>query len=166
MKKGIITYIILALLMVSCQKGAVKTPEAIGKQVFRILQKLETASFEEYQTNFVSLEYLRYLSTAEKVNLSEKVRIALTGIEEDKFQEQRQKEYDKLKAFEKERAINWSEIEYGGFTYESEEMEGILRGYRGKLIFSYRGQDYSVETTAMGIDSQIKLFIIDEPQKE
>ncbi len=146
MFKKIIKYIIIStsLFTLSVQADDVyKSQEELADKTFRLLQKLDSISFEDYKKELASKEQVRLFLTN---NLKDNELLAREVKKLDKEFEKKQKEdFEDLKNIKTlgiEDNIVWKDIIFSGFTYESIESFGKDKIYDMFVYFSYKNKYY------------------------
>lgn len=145
----------------SCNSKRLTEPEHVGNKVFGVLESISIKSKKEYLKNFLSIEKLRELAKNEKIVTEEKARNRLTSITKTEWEDRIFDDYNNFKENGIAYEINWKNIEYLDFIYETKDFDGIktLEGY---IYFKHLDNSFRISIIAFWIGAEYKIVEIDD----
>lgn len=158
MKKSIyiLFLIVISVMNISCNSSA-SADEPIGKHTFELLQKLDTISIVDFSNQFISLEELREF--VKDTTIEENFRNAMTKISKEKYQKGLLQSYEMLKESGKTQQINWSNITYEDYIFQSRLDNGVTFN-DGYILFAHNTKKYMAKVVSFEYKEKQRLFIL------
>ncbi|WP_420573111.1 hypothetical protein [Kordia sp.] len=156
MKKSIyILVLVLTSTLISCNSSQPTPEELVGKDTFELLQKMETISKDDFNTYFISLEELREF--AKDTTIKDAFRNAITNVSKDIHLIRLQQSYDMIKESGTRYEIDWKNIKFREYLYQTREESGITF-HDGFVAFDDQDKKFVAKIVSINCKGKQRLF--------
>lgn len=137
-----ITFILLALSLLSCKENSTKNdekefivkPEDVGKINFDLLKGINNKTIAEYNNQIITYQEFKNLGNNPEAKLNEYYRNDIKSVTPEMFEKITQKDFEDIKATGINLKIDWDKITFSDFKYEIFEFDGA-KGLKGETYF-------------------------------
>lgn len=163
------TLSLLIVVLTSCAVENIYNPEFIGKQVFGMVEYMDTDKKQEYLNEFMSNEEYAALFIDRHEDFGDKLPFNDNAHQHEKkaslikedFTNRIEEDYKNLIESANKYGIDWKTAEYLHFEFEVNEKHNRV-GCFGDLYFKYNNIPFKLETTSFAIEEEYHLFMVDK----
>lgn len=154
--------IVLPLNLVNCKKNKVlEDPNNIGNEIFGIIKDFNIKPMEEYISATISVNEIKEIAKDTLLMNDNYYRRKSKMLTDERWAEEKIKQYKNLKQVGIDKEINWSKIEYLDFTYEKNEEQGS-EICNGKTYFQYNDNVFYAKSKSIFNGNGYRLVLIEE----
>lgn len=154
MKFFILSFGLFITTLTLGQNGA--AADQFVDRVVKQLKDIDTSDFEDFKEMLIDIDDISKLIDATNISDTQK-KDALERVADGDLMEKMQPRFEQLKAFTREHDIQWSNIEFVDFVYQTRLSKGI-KELKGDIYFTEDSGYYEVRVFAGGLDGEFELL--------